>query len=174
MRILKKIPKILCIFIVAVFSFFLVFNVFLFVKRAATGESCPKIFGLTSAIVISGSMEPEISINDYVLVCEMKEYKKGDIIMYEGGQIPVTHRITNIYKDENGAEWIVTKGDANNTEDEAFTSDKIIGRVVLVLPKLGELETFFSKPSGFLILTLITGGLLCLPDLVKHINKKGR
>ena len=102
----------------------------------------------------------------------IRSYKKGDIIMYEGGKIPVTHRIINIYRDENGTEWIVTKGDANNTEDEAFTSDKIIGRVVLVLPKLGELETFFSKPSGFLVLTLITGGLLCLPDLIKHIKKK--
>ena len=174
MRILKKLPKILCIFVAVVFSIFIIFNVSLFVKRAVTGELCPKIFGFTSAIVISGSMEPEISVNDYVLVCEMKQYKENEIIMYEGKNIPVTHRIEKIYKDENGTEWVVTKGDANNSADKAFESDKIIGKVVLVLPALGSLQGFFAKPEGFLLLTLVTGLLFCLPDIVNALGKKGK
>lgn len=75
--------------------------------------------------VITGSMEPKIKSGDYILVIKSKEYKKGDIVTYFHDGYYVTHRIESI----NGNK-VVTKGDANNKEDEVFDSNSIIGKFV--------------------------------------------
>ena len=77
--------------------------------------------------VETGSMEDGIHAGDYILVLKKKEYKLGDVVTYkiDGGFI--THRIV-----EKNGDVIITKGDANNIEDEEITVDNIVGKVVYI------------------------------------------
>ena len=45
----------------------------------------------------------------------------------------------------------VTKGDANNTEDEPISADQIIGQYSGRIPKVGDFALFLQKPLGMVI-----------------------
>ena len=71
-------------------------------------------------------MEDNINVGDYVLVVKKDNYEVGDIITYKKDNYFVTHRIIK----KNNYDYI-TKGDANNTEDEMINISNVIGKVVL-------------------------------------------
>lgn len=90
-------------------------------------------FGVTVLRVSSNSMIPTFKKGDVILIKKQKEYNIGDIITYEVGEQEnkylVTHRI--IKKSENG---YITKGDANNTQDEETIYENVIkGKLFLIL-----------------------------------------
>ena len=85
--------------------------------------------------VMTGSMETGIHSGDYILVKKSSNYKKGDVITYMKDGNYITHRIVKI---ENNK--IITKGDANNVEDEAIEKEDIVGKYV-----------FKSKIMNFII-----------------------
>lgn len=79
---------------------------------------------------MSDSMNPVFKKNDIIIIQEQNEYKVGDIVAYiaDDGNI-VTHRI--IEENENG---FYTKGDNNNTKDEALIyPNNIIGKFKVIL-----------------------------------------
>lgn len=79
--------------------------------------------------IASGSMQPTLNINDYVIVKESSSYNVGDIITLDTGGCLVTHRLVNIQ-----GESYITKGDYNNSSDDfVITKSDIIGKVVLVI-----------------------------------------
>ena len=88
-------------------------------------------------VVKSGSMEPAIHTGSVVFVSPRKEYNIDDIITFAGRggkENSITHRIVNI-EDAGGRKSFVTKGDANNAEDEnRVAPDKIIGKVLFSVP----------------------------------------
>ena len=53
----------------------------------------PELFGWSRAVILSGSMEPSMSIGDLVIVHREKEYRVGDIVVFDSGGLSVTHRI---------------------------------------------------------------------------------
>ena len=87
------------------------------------------ILRLTGVVTIyrveTGSMESNIHINDYVLAMKQKEYKENDVITFKTKDIFVTHRIIKIEDNK-----IITKGDANNDEDEIIELNQITGKVI--------------------------------------------
>ena len=84
------------------------------------------LFGYSLFTVGSGSMEPTLSIHDKILIKESNEYQPDDIVTYViNGENYVTHRILSI---EDGK--AITKGDANNTEDDPVEVSSIIGKFV--------------------------------------------
>ena len=85
-----------------------------------------------AAVVLSGSMEPALSVNDIVLFVKQDEYEAGDIVVFHDEGMTSVHRIVKQSPDE-----IITKGDFNNAQDPPITKDKIIGKVKLKVPKLG-------------------------------------
>ena len=90
-------------------------------------------FGVTILKVSSNSMMPTFEKGDYILIKKQKEYNVGDIITYEveeqGNKYLVTHRIIEEY--ENG---YITKGDANNTNDEGTKYENVIrGKLFLII-----------------------------------------
>ncbi|MBN1368058.1 MAG: signal peptidase I [Dehalococcoidales bacterium] len=95
--------------------------------RAAMGVDSPML------TVISGSMWPQLSRGDVVIVKEtsLAEIEKGTVIVFrhEGGL--AVHRVVNI----NG-NWITTKGDANSVEDDPIPYNDVVGRVPLLGEKL--------------------------------------
>ena len=87
------------------------------------------ILRVTNVVVIyrvqTGSMEDGIHPGDYLLVMKQKDYKVGDIVTYREKDYLVTHRIISMNGDE-----IVTKGDANNTEDSPIQKSSIVGKMI--------------------------------------------
>ena len=86
-----------------------------------------KIFGIGILKVESGSMEPEISIGDIIIIKECEQYKINDIITYKvDNQYLVTHRIV-----EGNGNSFVTKGDNNNAIDnKKIAKESIEGKVI--------------------------------------------
>lgn len=106
------------------------------------------ICGIRLYVVRTGSMEPEIKTGSLCFVdhrAELSSIKCGDIITFSTSDgTAVTHRAV---RTENGS--IITKGDANNAEDEnAVTSDNFIGKCIFNIPQLGKAVQFLRSPWG--------------------------
>lgn len=111
------------------------------------GQSLPMIAGKGCAIVMTGSMEPTLPVDALIFVDETNAYQEGDIVVIQDYYNLVVHRIVSI--DEN---VVVTKGDANNTEDAPMPLSSIRGEVVGHIPYLGAGVRIMKTPLGSLML----------------------
>lgn len=118
----KKIYNTVTIVIIAIISIFFISNTY---QRYILKNKLPTFFGYGYGIVLSGSMEPVLSINDLIITKEQEDYKVGDIVIFENGNILTTHRIIKKNKKE-----IITQGDANNVEDKPIKKNVIKGKLV--------------------------------------------
>lgn len=172
---LKIIFTAINVFVIAILALIAFFNIYNLISRNFFDNSLPKFLGYTNAVVISGSMSGEIEVNDMVIVRETETYKAGDIIMFkqESGSF-VTHRITRIEPDGEGAFLYYTKGDANNAEDkDPITRSQIEGKVVAVIPQIGAFIEFMQTPLGLIILAAAAFLIIELPIFIeKLISRK--
>ena len=155
----EKRKKITEIFIYIILIPVLAYNISIIIKAIIKPSETPSFLGIKTYVIISGSMEPNIKIGDIVITKSIKNkeesIKVGDIISYRKGQNVITHRITNIEKDENGILRIATKGDNNNTEDsERILINNIDGKVITIIPKIGYI-TLILKDKVLIILIFI-------------------
>lgn len=130
----------------------------------------PKIFGYAQSIIETDSMADEINAGDYVVIKEQSEYNIGEVVTFRQGIIHITHRI--IDKTDKG---FITKGDASTTHDDEISHDKIEGKVILIIPKLGGILRYLRTPVGMLF--LVVGGALVFasPRIINLIlNPKRR
>jgi signal peptidase len=67
----------------------------------------------------------------------------------------VTHRIVSITDEE-----VITKGDANNTNDSPITREQIKGEVVFAIPFVGYLVNIIKSPIGTLCIIALAIFLL--------------
>ncbi len=107
-------------------------------------------FGYSIFEVATGSMKEEINIGDAVLVKINDDYEVGDIVTYKSGNDFITHRVVS--KSNN---QVITKGDANNVNDNPIDSKLILGKVVKILPKVGVWKKVLLTPK-VIALVLIT------------------
>ncbi len=111
-------------------------------------------------VIVSGhSMDPTFHTGDLVLAWPADDYRVGDVAPYrvpegepgEGGL--VIHRIAG--GDADGG--FVMQGDNNPTPDIWMPrADDIIGRKVLMVPRVGELMAWARQPA---VLAAIVAGL---------------
>ena len=134
----------------------------------AKGNPMPTVFGWGSAVVLSGSMEPELPVGALLVIHREKSYEVGEIITYEDeyGSI-VTHRLVSL---ENGQ--ATTKGDANNTNDAPFAASKIRGELKMVLPGVGRAILWLKTPIG--LCTILTGCGFLIILSVYFTRKEGK
>lgn len=137
---------------------------------AVSGQKLPSVLGYSSVTVLSGSMEPAFSAGDQLIIrCEV-QYEPGDIISFWSNDILITHRLV-----EQTDEGSITKGDNNNTRDEApVRPEQIAGRVILVLPGAGNILLFLRTPIGILMILLLGLLIWFLPGLIKRMNGYGK
>lgn len=136
------------------------------VMMVLTAMSNSSVLGqYRSFLVQSGSMEPSIMTGDIIIVKSSFQYLKNDVVTFEDyQQRRVTHRIVDIQNNNN----ITTKGDANRSSDsENITVKQIIGKVILVIPKLGYLVSFSKSLPGFLFLIVIPGIIIIASESIK-------
>ena len=140
-----------------------------------------RIFGVTPYTVLSGSMEPRYPIGSVVYVKEVDvaTLQEGDVITYcVDGKTVVTHRIIEIFPDDNSAKafYFRTQGDNNNTPDtERVHSDDVMGKAVFCLPLLGYVSYFIQTPPWTYVLVFASFALILLsflPDLLEKAFSK--
>ena len=135
-------------------------------------QETPSVFGIKTFCIISGSMEPEISVNDVVIIKETpkEEIKKGDIISFDKNGDIITHRIIYLTTNKNGETTYITKGDANNIEDEGYVEYKDIeGKMIGKIPKIGKI-IMALKSETTLIITLVI--LITIYIVEQRIERK--
>jgi signal peptidase I len=85
-------------------------------------------------------MRPTLDVGDIAITVQTPpdKIKVGDIIQYwrQGEPAPIIHRVIQIDR-AGGITYIVTKGDANDAPDEPITVTQTLGKVVLIIPKIG-------------------------------------
>lgn len=156
--------KIISNIIIIILSIFVILQIF-FPSIAI------KIVGFRNFVVISDSMEPEIMVNDMVVVKNINpsKLKEGDIITFYAylptiqldqlgnpiyKKFVITHYLGEIIE-ENDQVIYKTYGLKNNPDLEydqwkdqdgeftEITEEDIIGKVVLTIPKVGFISTIF-------------------------------
>lgn len=143
----RKFPAILRTVFLIVISLVLGVNVYSWNARSLTGNVLPMPFGYGGAVVLSGSMEPALSVGDLLIVREQERYAVGDIVVYQSGRTPVVHRIVAI-DDES----VTTRGDANNANDETFVPGAIKGAVIAAIPLVGYAVWALKSPVAVVVL----------------------
>jgi signal peptidase len=126
--------------------------------KTIVGNELAMPFGYGITVVLSGSMEPELSVNDVALIKAQSSYSIGDVVVYQDGNSLVIHRIVSIEDDT-----IITQGDANNVSDNPIDISSIKGKEVAHISHLGVAVMFFKSSSGFLTMLIIAIVLLEVP-----------
>ena len=137
LKIIKKILDILLIIIIVLLVSFVILR---YTKKIEIYE------------VETGSMESTIHAGDYILIFDTDNYEKGDIVTYKFKNGYITHRIVEINDSS-----VITKGDANNVNDDPIKIDSIVGEVIYIGGILNFLINFkYAIASGLLGLYLIS------------------
>lgn len=156
--------------LLAVFAALLGVSVYLTNAQYVAGNAMPMPFGYGISVVVSGSMEPTIHMNDVVIVKQTDRLEQGDIIVYQSGSYAVIHRLVSIR--ENGVKLartdaaiaygvnpefieLTTKGDANNAPDEPITLQDVKGRYIGRLRGFGWFINFIRSPAGLVGMILL-------------------
>lgn len=148
MEIVKKILNLILIIITILI---IILNLYILYNREILKQDTVKLFGYSAFIIISGSMEPTINVDDLIIIKASDNYKEHEVVTYKSNNNSIiTHRITKI---EN--ELIYTKGDNNNIEDEPIKASQIHGKLVYKINGFGKLVTLFSSPIGLAIFITI-------------------
>lgn len=125
-----------------------------------TGYNFP-FLGLRSSVIVSESMAyrnpdntyltddmHQIQKNDVIITFNYSSYesiKLYDVLTYSSGDILVCHRVVDKYE-ENGLQYIVTRGDSNSADDTPFQYSLVKGKVIGVVPKIGTVVKFLQSP----------------------------
>ena len=140
---MKKITKekILRTVVIACTAVFLLWNIYLLNEKTLRGNALPMPFGFGTAMVLTGSMEPNIHADDLIFVARQEAYGVGDVVVYQSGESLVVHRIIAM---ENG--MVTTQGDANNAPDEPIEYGAIKGAMVGRIAGAGRLVRTMKSP----------------------------
>lgn len=101
------------------------------------------------AAITSGSMWPSLKRGDLILIKGVEgknDIKIGDIVVFKNPKGFTIHRVVEM-KDTT----LVTKGDANNVNDNPVSYDELIGKTVNIggkpfrIPMLGMVSVFINR-----------------------------
>ena len=138
-------------------------KVYLANANSLVGNQLPMPFGYGAAVVLSGSMEPELSAGDLIIVKETENYKQNDIVVFQDENSLVVHRIIEV-----DGETITTKGDANKAADEPISITDVKGKVLFWIPFAGNAVGFLKTPFGTICIIAVAIALVEIP----HRNEK--
>lgn len=144
---MKKTKKI--DFLTVILLVILMILVFCYAQLKILKKDYINFCGYTIFQVITGSMADTININDIVLVKLTDDVNVDDIITYKTGKDFVTHRVIRI-EDEK----IITKGDANNTEDVPITKDSVVGKVVFIVSNVNIWIKVLKSPQVIIAIVI--------------------
>ena len=121
-------------------------------------------FGYSYFQVATGSMKDYINEGDVVIVKINSDYNEGDVITYISGNDFVTHRVI-----EKNDDYIITKGDNNNTNDNPIDKSLVLGKVTSIIPNVKTIKQVLLSPK---VIILIFVTLFCLSLLFSYNGNK--
>lgn len=153
----------------------LLFQLFLYVLLIFTIilllTSKREVFGIRSFTVLTNSMKPSLSAGSLIVIQKYPQYKKGDVVTFNKGDVEITHRIVAIKKNRTNTLY-QTKGDANTVPDNVYISqNNVLGKVIFVLPFIGRIAQFLKTVPGLFLFILLPGLLFILMEL-RAIHKE--
>ena len=179
-----KLSKIFSYLIFLISLIIIFFSSFYLVQTKLLKKNYADIFGYTILDVKSGSMQKEIMIGDLVIVKILASEKNAeenidnndidkikdninveDIITFIKEDYLITHRVL-----EKRDEDIITKGDANNTEDDPILYKDIVGKVVKIIPNIAIWKKVFAEKS--VLVPLLSGTILLVITLMIDDGKE--
>lgn len=185
-RKMQKIKKAISIIVILILIPILLISIVILIDSHTHPNEVPSFFGWKPFIVLSGSMETQISAGDIVVVKEIdtNELKKGDIIAFKDGNIVITHRIDEVTEIDGKTQYI-TKGDNNNTQDIGYVSpEQIEGVCKFKVSRLGNFAMFIQTPLGMIVCLSIPIIIIILlqtadskkekEELISKLNKQSK
>ena len=163
---MKRFKMILRTLLIIFVSLVVGFNLYTWNAQSLMGNTLPMPFGYGAAVVLTGSMEPTIHVNDVILVAEQPTYAENEIAVYQSGSILVVHRILDI---TDG--MVTTKGDANNAPDAPVELSAVKGKVVGVIPGVGSIVKILKTPTATVV--MLVGAVLLLEASFRKDKAKG-
>jgi signal peptidase len=126
--------------------------------------------------VVSNSMQPTLNVGDVIIVQGISgaqvyaNYINGDIVVFKSPSDPsfrIVHRAISKVNNTDGTWTITTHGDNNYIgADETFNSRDLIGKVVAIIPYVGNFSLFIDSIGNFyffiIIIIILIGVVLSL------------
>ena len=129
-------------FLLFVVFIIMLIGVYYIVQIRILNKEYANMFGYTFFEVATGSMAHTIEIGDIVVVKLDNEVNENDIIVYKEGKDYITHRLIKMNGDD-----LITKGDANNSEDKSIIKEQVLGQVIYIVPKVGIWRKIILSPQ---------------------------
>lgn len=164
MKVVNKILEIILNIIIAIMSVAVIIALVYVIQTKLLKKENANIFGYTAFEVATGSMSGTIEIGDMVIVKVTDSVKKDDIIVYKEDGNFITHRLIKINEDS-----LITKGDANNSEDLPISKSQIFGKVIKVIPNISIWKMVLTTPEILIsiIITIVLFGLIITNNTFK-------
>lgn len=146
---MRKVAEIFINVLTVIVFVLLAIIIFAKVKMLVSNKDYFEIFGYSVFNVATGSMEPTIKQNDIIIVKMTDKYEVDDIVTFEKDDAYITHRVITI-NDNN----LITKGDANNTNDVAIAKSSVLGKVIKILHNAGVWQKILTSPKIIIMIFL--------------------
>ena len=159
--VLHKVAIGVCFVSSILFGLVFLFATTLLAYGVTTNGRQPSFFGRQVFVVTSGSMAPEIETGDVIFTKSIttttqNQLHVGDVVTFRAPSnetLLITHRIAEISFDNTGSQVLVTKGDANQSDDlTSVPISNVVGVYEFRIPRIGFLMN--TKEIQFLILFL--------------------
>lgn len=167
----KKLSVIETVLICGLFAVVICVTVLSIFSATVLNHRDQGVFGYKVFTVLSNSMKAtHFEAGDIVFSKEMDPsmLNEGDMISFvsenlvSSGDV-VTHKIRKINIDATGRRTFVTYGTTTGKDDETeVTEERILGKYVFSLPKLGSFFRFFKSMNGYIVCILIPFLILIL------------
>ena len=167
MKLNNRIKTILRTALLSIAALIVGLNVYSLNASRLAGDLVPMPMGVGATVVLSGSMEPTLSMGDLLIIAKQDSYQVDDVVVFQANRMAVVHRIMELYdqpvQGEDGEEiqqMAITQGDANNTPDDPIQVGQIKGAVVFRLPLVGFLINMIKTPVGTILILALAIFLL--------------
>lgn len=161
-KIIGYILNILIVLVIIV----IILAIYYFVQIKVLNKPYANIIGYTFFEVATGSMEPTIHVGDVIIVKITNDIEENDIIVCKENNSFITHRLLEIQDNK-----LITKGDANNTEDEPMDRANLIGEVVNIIPNFSLWKKVIFAPQVIIPIFLMII-FLCVVCFLKDKKSK--
>lgn len=170
-KLLTILGTVLCMILTPI----LIINCTLIIKSYTNKDAVPSFGSYLPMIVLTDSMYPEIESGD-LIICRQTDAEKiqvGDVICFfdpsGNGTSTVTHRVMEITTDKTGGLAWITKGDANNAEDQAVVpAEKLVGIYSSRIPGAGNAAMFMQTTQGLILCVICPILALVAYDIIRR------
>ena len=162
----KKKQLIIRIILFILISLILGFGIYGMNAKLLMNDQMPMPLGFGIGVIMSGSMEPELSVDDLIFVVKDSTIELDDVIVYQSKGILVVHKVVKVDGDQ-----ITTRGTANDTDDAPISIKDVKGRVAFSLGGVGKVINVLKTPF-VLIAIFILAVYLLLKSYANEKNNK--